>query len=127
MNREWSILNWNIRVINDPKKWSTIANKTKKSQCSIICIQETKRETFDTTYIKNFCPRCIGKFEYLPSVGASRGILVAWNDQVFRGQIIHNNNFTITIQFTSRHNGDQWVLTNVYGHCEQQERHLFIH
>ena len=51
---------------------------------------------------------------------------MAWNDQVLGGQVFHRNNYAITMQFTSKHNGDQWVLTNIYGPCEQQERHLFI-
>lgn len=91
MNREWSILNWNIRGINDPKKWTAIANKIEESQCSIICLQETKRETFDSTYIKKNYPKRVNKFEFLPSIGSSGGLLVAWSEQVFSGQLFHAN------------------------------------
>ena len=87
MIREWNILNWNIRGLNDPKKWTTIANKIEESQCSIICLQETKKEIIDFPFLKNICSRRIAKYEYLPSVGASGGLLVAWNEQVFTGQL----------------------------------------
>ena len=127
MNREWIILNQNIRGINDPKKWTTIAIKIEESQCTIICLQETKRATFDSAYVKNFFPKRVNKFEFLPSVGPSGGLLVARNDQVFSGQIYHINAFALSIQITSRHNEEHWILTNVYGPCEQQERLLFIH
>lgn len=80
MNRDWNILNWNIRGINDPMKWTALANKIEESQCSIVCLQETKKESFDSSYIKNFCPRRIAKFAFLPSVGASGGLLIAWNE-----------------------------------------------
>lgn len=42
---------------------------------SIVYLQETKREAFDSDYLKNFYPRCLDKFEFSPSVGASRGLL----------------------------------------------------
>lgn len=75
MARTWNILNWNITGTNDPKKWTDISNKIEESACSVVYLQETKRETFDCSYIRNFCPRRISKFEYLPLIGASRGQL----------------------------------------------------
>lgn len=126
MNREWNILNWNIRGINDPKKWTAIANKIEESQCSILCLQETKKETFDSSFIKKNCPRRISKFEFLPLVGASGGLLVAWNEQVFSGQIYHVNEFSLSIQFTSKHNGEKWILTNIYRPCQQNEKIIFL-
>ena len=67
MNKDWSILNWNIRGLNDPKKWTAIRNKIEESNCAILCIQETKREVIDSRFLQNFCPRRLSKFEYLPS------------------------------------------------------------
>lgn len=124
--REWSILNWNIRGLNDPKKWAAIHNKIEESQCSIICIQETKREAIDSSYLRNSCPKRLNKFEILPSVGASGGLLIAWNEQIFKGQLYHINEFSLTIHFTSSHNGEQWILSNVYGPCQHQDILNFI-
>lgn len=76
-NRNWNILNRNIRGINSPDKWLAIKQKVEESACAILCLQETKRETFDAAYIKNFSPNRINKFEFLPSVGACGGLLVA--------------------------------------------------
>ena len=77
------VLVWNVRGLNDPKKWTAIANKIEESACSIICLQETKRENIDSLYLKKFCPRRLSKFAYLPSVGAAGGLLVAWSDHLF--------------------------------------------
>jgi exonuclease III len=74
--RIWKILNWNIRGINSEKKWSALSNKIDECGCDIIYLQETKRESFDHHYLKKFCPRRLSKFAYLPSIGASRGILI---------------------------------------------------
>ena len=51
-NRSWNILNWNIRGINSKDKWLALRQKIDESDCNILCLQETKREIFDTTYLK---------------------------------------------------------------------------
>ena len=88
MNRQWHIVNWNIRGINDSDKWNALRNKINEARGDIICIQETKREQFDSKYISNFCPKLINKFDYVPSIGASGGILTAWNGSLFIGETI---------------------------------------
>ena len=45
---------------------------------------------------------------------------------MFQGQLFHSNNYSISVSFTSSHNGDNWILTNVYGPSQQEERPLFI-
>ena len=77
MNKSWNILNWNVRGINSSDKWLAISNKIDEAQCAVICLQETKRESFDSSYLRKFFPRRINKFDYLPSVGASEGLLIA--------------------------------------------------
>ena len=54
--KSWKILCWNVRGINSVNKWDSIRDKIVESGCDIVCLQETKRETFDLQYIKNFCP-----------------------------------------------------------------------
>jgi len=46
------------------------------------------KESFDNNYIKNFCPHDFDAFQYLPSIGASGGILVAWKTFAFSGNMI---------------------------------------
>jgi exonuclease III len=56
-NRIWKILNWNLRGINSEKKWLALASKIEESGCDIICLQETKRESFTMEYIKKKLPK----------------------------------------------------------------------
>lgn len=88
MSKNWSILNWNVRGINSSDKWLALPNKIEESGCAILSLQETKRDHFDSSYLKNFCPKRINKFEFVPSIGASGGLLVAWNDNVFQGECL---------------------------------------
>jgi len=74
--KQWNILSWNIRGINSDKKWNAIYDRLCNNNCDVLCLQETKREHFDTAYIRKFAPRRFDKFDYIPSEGASGGILV---------------------------------------------------
>jgi exonuclease III len=65
----WSFLAWNVRGLNSQAKWDAIRNKITDSHSSIVCLQETKRSSFDNAYLPNFCPRHLNKFVFAPSVG----------------------------------------------------------
>lgn len=86
----------------------------------MVCLQETKRETFDIAFIRKFCPPAFDEFEYLPSVGASGGILTIWKSAFFEGHLAFRNNFAVSVDFKSWHNNTEWLLTNVYGPCTRE-------
>lgn len=102
--RSWNILCWNIKGINAENKWEFLRNKILESNCDIIGIQETKRDVFDIAYIIKFCPRVFDSFCFLPSVGASDGILVVWKSSMFIGSENFHNNFAISVEFSFVHN-----------------------
>ena len=111
--RTWKILDWNVRGLNSDRKWNSIRDKIVESRSEIICLHETKREEFDINYIKNFCPPDFDLFEFLPSVGASGGILVAWKSSAFLGQLVFSNCYAISIEFTSKMSSESWLLTAI--------------
>jgi len=71
MNRIWNVLCWNVRDINGQAKWDALRNKIDESSCAVVCLQETKRESFDAPYIRNFAARQLYSFGYISSVGSS--------------------------------------------------------
>ena len=97
-NRSWNILNWNIRGMNSQDKWLALRQKIDESDCNILCLQETKRQNLDLAYIQKICPQRFNKFKYLPSIGASGGILTAWNGTLFTGQLLFQNKFSLSMQ-----------------------------
>ena len=125
-NRSWNILNWNIRGINSPDKWLALGQKNEESSCAILCLQETKREHLDAAYIRNFCPNRLNKFAFLPSIGASGGLLITWNGSLFEAEVIFQNRFSLSISFTSLLSNQSRILTNIYGPCEQAAKIEFI-
>lgn len=85
-----------------------------------------KHSAYDTPFIRKFVPKRFDKFEFIPSVGASGGILVVWNSSHFLGQVVHTMPFAITIEFTSMLNLNSWKLTTVYGPCQDPMRSEFV-
>ena len=121
----WKILSWNVRGLNSERRWDAIRDKIVESDCDIVCLQETKKENFDAQFIKKFCPREFDGWEFLPSLGASGGLLVILKTRLFTGDLIFNNEFAISVEFTSLHNSKNWILTNVYGPCSTEGKTLF--
>lgn len=126
MNRAWNILCWNVRGINAAEKWPNIRNKIDESNCEIFSFQETKKESFDPSFIRNFAPRKFDKYLFAPSVGASGGIVVAWNGSLFDGTVVEIQPFAVLVCFSSRLDLNVWNLTAVYGPCTEPARSSFV-
>jgi hypothetical protein len=125
-NRNWTILCWNIRGLNAVDKHDVVRNKIEESGCSIICLQETKMQFVDMQSIRKFAPRWFDKFDFVPSIGASSGIIVIWNGAYFLGVTIDKLPFGITICFTSTFNLSAWKMTTVYGPCHDPECQTWV-
>jgi len=109
ISKSWKILCWNVRGINSDKKWVSIRDKIIESNYDIVCLQQ-KKENFDLQFIKNFCPRQFDSFEFLPSVGASGGIITIWTVYLFYGHLAFSNDFSISVELTSKHDDSTWLL-----------------
>lgn len=125
-NRTHKILVWNVRGINSQEKWDAIRLKISESACNILCLQETKRELFDNAYLKKLCPWHIDCFAFHPSIGASGGLLIAWNGSLYNGDVIQTNFYAITIKFTSTLDDSVFHLSNIYGPAHSAGKSAFI-
>jgi hypothetical protein len=124
--RSYKILVWNVRGINSQQKWDAIRDKLGETSADIVCFQETKCDNFDSSYLRNFCPRSLSRFEFFPSVGASRGLIVIWNPALFDGSLISANAYSITMKFSCALSGNCFHLTNIYGPCAPDGKASFI-
>ena len=124
--KSWNVLNWNIRGLNEEAKQRAVRAKIEESVCEVFCLQETKMESITPSFMKKLAPKRFNKFAVSPSHGASGGLLVAWNGSAFTGVVIESNRFSITVKFSSVHNGETWKLTTVYGPCQGLPRDDFM-
>lgn len=122
-----NILCWNVRGINSDDKWRSIHDTISSINCDIVCLQETKRELFDHSYLRKFCPRRLDKFVYQPSVGASGGLIVIWNSSSYQGNVVFTMPYGIRVDFISQSSpDDSWKLINIYGPCQGELRTEFV-
>jgi exonuclease III len=124
--RFWKILCWNVRGINTDEKWNPIRDTIIDVGCDVLCFQETKRQSFDSQFLRKFSPSGFDAFEFLPSIGASGGLVTAWKSSVFSGHLVFQNSYAITVKLTAKHNDDSWLLTNIYGPCTHDGKRSFI-
>lgn len=123
--RQWRILCWNVRGINSEDKQLALRNAISSSGCSVIFLQETKRVMFDISFIKLFCPKKFDQYVYMPSNGASGGLITIWDSSMFSGISLFTESFAVGIKFTSLQTTKVWSLVNVYGPCDGPDRALF--
>jgi exonuclease III len=105
-NRHWKILCWNVRGINSQVKLTAIKSKILETNCEIICLQETKKENFDQSFIRQFCPSTFEHFEFIPSIGASGGTIIICKSGRFSGQVISQNESAMSVEFVSMLSGE---------------------
>jgi hypothetical protein len=97
-----------------------------ESTASIVCLQETKKEDFDPSFIRKFATKRFDQFVFVPSEGASGGLLILWLGSMFVGQVRMEESFGIVVNFTSQLSADVFNLVNVYGPCEGVARANFV-
>jgi hypothetical protein len=125
-NRQRNILCWNVRGMNAQSKLTTIKSKIKETNCDIICLQETKKENFDVNFIRTFCPSSFDYFEFITSFGALGGSIIIWKSIRFSGTVIAQNEYAMSVEFSSILSGAVWVLTNVYAPYTTEGRTNFL-
>jgi hypothetical protein len=53
-------------------------------------------------------------------------MLVVWNGAKFTGHVIFQNEFAMSLEFTSSISIASWVLTNVYAPCTPDGKQRFL-
>jgi exonuclease III len=123
---EWSVLSHNVRGINSTAKWNAIRCSIRDAGCEVICLQETKKEFFDSAYLKNFCPAHFDSFAFVPSMGNSGGSVIIWKSSRLSGNVIFQNNYAQSVEFTSNLSACSWIITNVYAPCTHHGKIDFL-
>ncbi|PNT61147.1 hypothetical protein BRADI_5g10876v3 [Brachypodium distachyon] len=116
---------WNSRGINALDKRDAVKPHASSSACAILCLQETKRASFDQFFIRLLAPRNLDCFAYSPSlglVGNSGGLLMVWDVACFSGLSVQALPFGLHVKLVSRLSSITIHVVNVYGPCVEPAR-----
>jgi exonuclease III len=107
------LLIWNVRGLNSSVRQDSIKELVGSSQVDVVCLQETKMQIITRRTILSMLGADFSDYVYLPSVGASGGILIAWRRHIGHTGQQKLKDHSISVQFCKAE-GQAWWLTCVY-------------
>ena len=115
MSEAFSCLVWNVRGLNDRARRTVVRSLVAAHRPSFVCLQETKI----SDRVADFAIEILGttfQYDFVPSVGASGGILLAWSSPAWEVSNVWKGHFSLSVQLTRPGSADfTWWLTTVYG------------
>jgi exonuclease III len=109
-----NIVCWNVRGLNSRARQDSVRNLVNSFNANVVCIQETKMAEIPMhTTLSALGSNFVHKL-FLPSVGTSGGILVAWRNEIGPASASRVDQHSVSIQFSPRDH-PPWWLTCVYG------------
>lgn len=126
-SKDCNILCWNVRGLNDGAKRASVRNQIISSGATVVCLQETKITTWTHTLLVETVGIDMSQnMAFLPSVGASGGILLAASERYFRLDNPHLTTNTVSATITMLSDNKEWSITGVYGPQSDSEKLLFM-
>jgi exonuclease III len=108
-----SILFWNVLDLNGTARQDVVRQTVISSKIDVVCLQETKEEFSRIELIRLLGPG-FDSFIFLPSVGSSGSILIAWRHQLGYQGVFRIDAHSASVQVCPAE-GQPWWLTCVYG------------
>lgn len=110
-----NIVTWNVRGLGRPAKRFLVKDFLNLHFADVCCLQESKLESIpDATWREIGGPR-LDKFVFLPSAGASGGIVIGWNSVILTVSDATKGDFSVSVDFYSKRDNFHWRCTSVYG------------
>jgi len=109
------LISWNVRGLNQRSKLLKIRNLLRQWKADIISLKETKLELFSNCIVKILWGCQFVDWFYLPSSGASSGILLMWDRRIVEKFEAHVGEFVVACSFRNCVDNFTWAFAGVYG------------
>jgi exonuclease III len=94
-----NVLFWNVRGLNGAARRVAVRKLVSSSKVDVVCLQETKMEDISRITMLQMLGPAFGSFMFLPSVGASGGILMACHERLGCLGNFRIDTHSVSIQF----------------------------
>nr|XP_051201804.1 uncharacterized protein LOC127315350 [Lolium perenne] len=109
-----------------PARCSAVAELAAAAKCSILCLQETKLSTIDSSLAMEIAGPSRKSFIFLPASDTRGGAAVFWDDSVVALTTVSILSYSITASVKILETGTTFLLTNVYGPSTTDDKPAFL-
>ena len=100
-----SLVNWNVRGLNDRARHTTVHAMVDRMRCSIVCLQESKLAAFTDADRMEIVGAHFDRHAVLNADGTRGGVLLCWQSESLTASGISVREFSITVCFTPSNGG----------------------
>lgn len=105
---------WNVRGLNECARRNVVREFLLLEKPALVCLQETKLSAICNELANEILGQGFD-YDFVPSVGASGGILLGWRRDRWVASDIAKGRFTLSARVKEVGSADDWWLTVVYG------------
>ena len=120
--RVMKLLSWNIRGLGSAEKRSEVRLLVGEKVPWIVCLQETKLSTFDSSFVSLLWGNSSFNFSFCPSEGASGGLLIMWDTKEVEVWSSVSRTHFLLIHGRFVHSSEEFYLVNVYAPCGSRDK-----
>jgi len=113
-----NILSYNIRGLGRGIKWASIRNLVGKLKVDLLCLQETKRDSFDKAACQALWAHPDIAWEWHPAVNTAGGLLCVWNNKTSRLISEFLKKGFIMLEGVWLADMQRVVVANIYAPCD---------
>jgi len=126
MNRQLSFCSWNVRGLGQTTRRDDVLAELISARPTFVALQETKLQSLEVHKPSSFLPCRLRSCVARDAIGASGGMLTAWDQQVCSLIDTGCRPFTLTTKFKLASDASEFTLTNVYAPVRRDEIQAFF-
>ena len=113
------ILSYNVRGLGGFEKRREIKRLVSYKKPFFLCLQETKLFTVDDLLIRAIWGTPSTGYSFQPSVGASGGLLTAWDASIVNVWSTTRFSHVLIIRGVVLQTNQEFVIANIYAPCDE--------
>jgi len=119
-----NIISYTVRGLGRGVKWPTVRRLVNKQHVDILCIQETKKEVIERVMCQALWGDSDVRWEALPSVNSSSGILCIWGEKSFKLERKITGAGFIMLVGKWQQEAQTLNIINIYSLCDIQSKRV---
>jgi hypothetical protein len=113
---------WNVRGLGDVVKCDNVKASLVPTRMGLLGLQETKLGPVSAAKAGSFLPLDLRNFISVDAVGASGGLVSAWDHSLFGLVDSSPSQWALSLDLSLNNDGGLFRFTNVYAPCDRANK-----